>query len=62
MRTEFANSQASRAHVFEGPGGLWTVRDDEDRRGGLFNDHKAAMKFVRREFGLNAQVVFSRGR
>ena len=62
MTAQIAIRPRVRAHVLEGPAGLWTVRDDLDRRGGLFNDRKAAFKFIRREFGENAEVILKRGR
>jgi hypothetical protein len=36
--------------------GHWTVRDEQDRKGGIFYTRKAALSFIRREFG-DAEIV-----
>lgn len=36
--------------------GQWTVRDEQDRKGGIFYNRKAALAFIRREFG-DAEIV-----
>ena len=47
----------ARAHLRECPSGSWRVHDDADRRGGLFADRRSALKFARREFGPNTQII-----
>ncbi len=47
------------AYVYEGPSGSWIVQDEMDNRGGLFTDRKAALKFVRHEFGPDAEIVMA---
>jgi len=37
--------------------GTWVVRDREDRRGGIFFTREAALKYIRSEFGTDAQFV-----
>jgi hypothetical protein len=37
--------------------GHWTVRDEQDRKGGIFYTRKAALAFIRREFGNDAEIV-----
>jgi hypothetical protein len=37
--------------------GTWVVREESDRRGGSFFTLRAALKFIRREFGADAQVI-----
>ena len=36
--------------------GHWTVRDEQDRKGGIFYTRKAALAFIRKEFG-DAEIV-----
>jgi hypothetical protein len=36
--------------------GHWTVRDEQDRKGGIFFTRKAALAFIRVEFG-DAEIV-----
>ena len=47
------------AYVYEGPSGNWIVQDDMDSRGGLFTNRKAALKFVRHEFGPDTEIVMA---
>ncbi len=47
----------ARAHLRECPSGAWIVHDDANRRGGRFADRRSAVKFVRREFGANSQII-----
>ena len=47
------------AYVYEGHSGTWIVQDEMDSRGGLFTDRKAALKFVRHEFGPDTQIVMA---
>ena len=49
--------RTDRVHVRRTTSGLWTVRDELDRRGGLFQDLKSALRFARREFGPAARIV-----
>jgi hypothetical protein len=37
--------------------GQWMVRDGQDRKGGIFYTRKAALSFVRNEFGADAEIV-----
>ena len=37
--------------------GHWTARDFEDRKGGIFYTRKAALSFINREFGADAEIV-----
>jgi hypothetical protein len=37
--------------------GAWIVRDEEDRHGGCFVTRKAAMKYIRTQFGPDAEIV-----
>jgi hypothetical protein len=37
--------------------GAFIVRDEGNRRGGCFLTYKAALKFIRDEFGPDAQIV-----
>lgn len=46
-----------RIHVSETSKGTWIVRDEADRRGGFFQDRRAAFRFIRDEFGRNAEIV-----
>lgn len=46
-----------RIHVSETPKGGWFVRDEADRRGGFFQDRRSAFRFIRDEFGQNAEIV-----
>jgi hypothetical protein len=47
------------AYVYEGPSGNWIVQDEMDSRGGLFTNRKAALKFVRHEFGPDTEIVMA---
>jgi hypothetical protein len=44
-------------HVRETRHGIWVVREESDRRGGSFFTYEAALKFIRNEFGTDAQIV-----
>lgn len=46
-----------RIHVSETPKGAWIVRDEADRRGGFFQDRRAAYRFIRDEFGRDAEII-----
>jgi hypothetical protein len=37
--------------------GTWVVREDDDRRGGSFFTREAALRFIRSEFGADAQIT-----
>ena len=53
-----AGAQAAvLAYLSQNANGGWSVRDEADNRGGLFQNREAALKFVRREFGREARVV-----
>lgn len=39
------------------PSGAWIVHDEIERRGGRFRDRHAALRFIRREFGLRTRVI-----
>jgi hypothetical protein len=43
--------------VSETSHGVWTVRGDGNRRGGTFFTYEAAMRFIRTEFGADAQFI-----
>jgi len=47
----------ARLYLRESPLGRWIVRDEHDRCGGIFSTQEAALKFVRSEFGANAQII-----
>jgi hypothetical protein len=46
------------------PGGMWDVRDQSNRRGGLFRDYRAAARFIKHEFQLTqpSLVIVSGGK
>ena len=48
---------AARLYMSETRRGIWIVRDAGDRRGGRFFSYEAAMKFIRTEFGPDAQII-----
>jgi hypothetical protein len=39
--------------------GTWIVREESGRCGGSFFSQEAALKFIRREFGADAQIVMT---
>ncbi len=47
------------AYVYEARSGNWIVRDEMDSRGGLFTNRKVALKFARREFGPDTQIIMA---
>ena len=53
----FADQAAAVAYLSQNAHGGWTVRDEADNRGGFFQNRKAALKFVQREFGRDAQII-----
>ena len=48
---------AARVILRETAAGAWIVRDEEDRHGGCFVTRKAAMKYIRTQFGPDAEIV-----
>ena len=48
---------ARRVMVRVTPSGAWIVSDERERRGGRFRDRETALRFIHREFGLEAQLV-----
>lgn len=46
-----------QVHLRETARGAWVVRDEANSRGGHFRDRKAALRFVRREFGHSAHII-----
>jgi len=57
IETQLPGQSGISAYVSQAPSGTWLVQDEMDRRGGRFNDRKAALKFVRDEFGPNTDIV-----
>ena len=47
----------ARLTLRETAAGAWIVRDAEDRHGGRFVTRKAAMKYIRAQFGPDAEIV-----
>ncbi len=52
-------SATDRARVFlrKTQLGAWVVGEGNGRRGGIFFTQEAALKFIRSEFGADAQIV-----
>jgi hypothetical protein len=46
-----------RVFVRVAPSGAWIIFDERDHRGGRFRDREAAMRFIRREFGPEVELV-----
>ena len=58
VETTDAETQAAIcAYLNQNATGGWIVRDEADTRGGLFQNRKAALKFVRNEFGREARII-----
>ncbi len=47
----------TRLYLLETRPGMWVVREENDRRGGVFVTQAAALKFIRSEFGARALIV-----
>lgn len=47
----------AQLYLRETPLGRWVVREEHDRCGGTFLTLEAALKFIRSEFGANAQII-----
>lgn len=47
----------ARLYMRETRAGTWVVREDDDRRGGSFFTREAALRFIRSEFGADAQIT-----
>lgn len=47
----------TRVHMRQTRYGTWVVREEGDRRGGNFFTQDAALKFIRSEFGTDAQIT-----
>jgi hypothetical protein len=46
-----------RVIVREAHAGLWLVHDEDDRKGGCFNNRETAFRFVADEFGPRAEIL-----
>jgi hypothetical protein len=47
----------ARITLRETAAGAWIVRDEEDRHGGRFVTRKDAMRYIRTQFGPDAEIV-----
>ena len=47
----------STVFIFTAKSGAWIVRDEGDRKGGVFATHKAATRFIKHEFGETTSVI-----
>lgn len=54
---ERARRGTSGARLRETRTGAWVVHDENNRRGGCFFTHEAALKYIRTEFGPDAQII-----
>lgn len=52
-----AANAAANVTLMETKTGRWHVKDAADRKGGIFNTYKAAIRFIRDEFGTNANIT-----
>jgi len=57
IETPASGRSGARLHMRETRSGNWIVQDASGRRGGCFFTYEAALKFIRSEFGPNAQIV-----
>jgi hypothetical protein len=55
--TNIQHNSSRRVFVRVAPSGAWIISDERDRRGGRFRDRAAAMRFIRREFGQEVELV-----
>ena len=49
-------SSVARISVQIVPSGAWIVYDEGDTRGGRFRDRDTALRYIRREFGSDAEL------
>lgn len=46
-----------KVELIETVSGQWKVRDEADTKGGIFHNVKAASRFIRDEFGDDAEIT-----
>ena len=49
--------RSSTVYIFPAKSGAWIVRDEDDRKGGMFTTRKAATRFIKREFGKTTSII-----
>ena len=47
----------STVFMYRATSGAWLVRDEDDRKGGVFATNKAARAFIKREFSNRVIVI-----